>query len=289
MRPALSVVPRPPEAPTIAELAERLRRDGVAVARGLLKPAQVRAVLQGLDSLLCAVRPGWARLPDDELEAGLHERLLALAQASRPTLAQVYDASRKLGAFWALAGSSELLDTAAALLDSKAVGLAFRGAGIRLDLPNEDRWRSDWHQEYHSQLSSQRALVAWIGLVPVTQLMGPVQIAKGSHRDGILPVRALDPLNRQKDYTQTFVIPDAEARAHRFEVLQLETQPGDVVFMDFATLHASGFNRSPSHTRITAQLRYFDMLADDAIAQRWQGGFQEGGDFTRLHPDKVLP
>lgn len=288
MRPALTLVP-PSSHPPLDALREALARDGVAVATGLLARARVTAVLQGLDALLCSVRPGWARLPADELVSGLHERLRALAQMSRPTLAQVYDASRKLTAFWALAGAPELLDTAAALLGTDALGLAFRGAGVRLDLPGEDQWRSDWHQEYHSQLSSQRALVAWISLVPVTHAMGPVQIAKGSHREGILPVRALDPLNTKKNYTQTFVIPDAEERARRYEVIQLETQPGDVVFMDFATLHASGFNRSATDARITAQLRYFDMLADDAVSQRWQGGFQEGGDFTRLHPDKVLP
>lgn len=286
MRPALSLVD---DHDTRGEaLREKLRTDGFVVCPGLVAEGRLRPILRGLDALLCAVRPGWVKLVEDELTDGLHARLAELARVSRPTLAQVYDAVRKLGAFWALAGSPELLSTASALLESDTVGLAFRGAGIRLDLPGEDRWRSDWHQEYHSQLSSQRAVVAWVSLVHVTQDMGPVQLAKGSHREGILPVRALDPLNQRKDYTQAFAIPDAEAIAQRYERVQLETRPGDVVFLDFATLHASGFNRG-EQTRISAQLRYFDMEADDAVAQRWQGGFQEGGDFTRLHPDKVLP
>jgi len=164
----------------------------------------------------------------------------------------------------------------------------FRGAGIRLDLPDEDEWRSAWHQEYHSQMSSLHGVVAWFNLVPVSHDMGPVRIAEGSHREGLLPVRCLDPLNTNKNYTTTFEIPDVEAVANRYPVVSYETGLGDVVFMDFLLLHESGHNRSHTNSRITCQVRYFDVNEPTAIAHSWKGGWQEGGDFTQVHPDKVI-
>jgi ectoine hydroxylase-related dioxygenase (phytanoyl-CoA dioxygenase family) len=265
---------------TPADLAQ-FRRDGFVVVRNLFSPAQQQPVLDGIERLLDAKCKG--------LEGDLHAKVLELARRDRLALGKVYDAMRKLQSFWALAGSDALGTAASALLASDTVGIAFRGAGIRLDLPDEDKWRSPWHQEYPSQISSPRGVVAWFSLVPVTADMGPVNIAAGSQREGLLGVRCGDPMNRAKDYTGQFEIPNVEALLERYPVVSSETGSGDVVFIDFMTLHQSGFNRSASRSRVTCQVRFFDMAEPVAISHDWVGGWQEGGDFTRLHPEKVLP
>lgn len=263
------------------EQVAEFKRDGFVAVRGLFSDAQRQAVLRGIDRLITAKCPG---LP----EGDLHERVLELARRDRRALAKVYDAMRKLQPFWAMVGNPALSAAVEQLLGTDHVGLAFRGAGIRLDLPNEDQWRSQWHQEYHSQMSSLRGLVAWFSLVPVTNDMGPVMIAKGSHQEGLLPVRCDDPMNTGKNYTQTFQIPNVEALLEKYPLVTTETEACEVVFLDFMTLHASGFNRS-LRSRVTAQLRFFDMGEESAIANDWVGGWQEGGDFTRAWPGKVLP
>jgi hypothetical protein len=118
--------------------------------------------------------------------------------------------------------------------------------------------------------------------------MGPVRIASGSHLEGLLPVVCHDPLNVGKTYTQTFEIPDVESRVTQYPVVSYETGIGDVVFLDFMLLHESGRNRSGTRSRITCQVRYFDVTEPTAVAHSWKGGHQEGGDFTKLHPDKVI-
>ncbi len=255
------------------------RRDGYVKLGGLFSEAQRTAVLDGITRLL---ETKGAR------GATIHERILDLAQRDRAQLGRVYDAIRKLHAFWALVGNAPLAATARALLGTDTLGIAFRGAGIRLDLPHEDRWRSQWHQEYHSQMSSPRGLVAWFSLVPVTHDMGPVRIARGSHREGILPVHCNDPMNKGRDYTQTFTIPNVDALLERYPVVQHETDACEVVFIDFMTLHQSGFNTSAGRSRVTAQVRFFDMTEATGVANDWVGGWQDGGDFTKAHPDKVL-
>ena len=95
--------------------------------------------------------------------------------------------------------------------------------------------------------------------------------------------------NIGKDYTQTFEIPNVEAVVAQYPQISFETEIGDVVFLSFFLLHESGKNVSPVKSRITCQVRYFDMNDETAIRHDWKGGWQEGGDFTKLHPDKVVP
>lgn len=275
-----------------AELAG-YRARGYHVAKGLFSRDELRPVLAGVEALLCAKLQslGQAAEPSrgDAVFDAIHEKVMLLKRTDRRALASVYDAMRKLTGFWSLVGSPKIASVVSQLLGSSHTGVAFRGAGIRLDIPGEDEWRSAWHQEYHSQMSAMNAVVAWFNLVAVTHDMGPVRLAEGSHALGLLPVRCHDPMNAGKNYTQTFEIENVVEIAGRYPHVAYETEIGDVVFLDFFLLHESGHNVSAEKSRITCQVRYFDMTDATAIAHDWKGGWQEGGDFTKLHPDKVIP
>lgn len=265
------------------------RRDGFVVKRGLLPERDVLEALQAIDHLLCSRSPDLTPSAPQRVMTEIHDKIRRVAARDRAELGRVYDAARKVLPFWRMLGASAVAEAVAELLGTPYVGVAFRGAGIRFDLPFEDRFRSEWHQEYHSQISSPRGLVAWFSLSPVDMAMGPVQIAAGSQREGILPVRALDPMNQRRDYTQTFLIDRAEQIADGYPSVSTETAPGDVVLLDFLLLHRSGWNRSPAgHSRITCQVRYFDMTEEVGVRHGWVGGWQDGGDFTKLHPEKVI-
>jgi len=146
---------------------------------------------------------------------------------------------------------------------------------------------SAWHQEYHSQLSSVRAVTAWFSLVPVTADMGPVELLRGSHAEGLRSVRCLDPMNVHKNYAGTFELRDVGELTSKYALARHETEAGDVLFLDFLTVHQSGYNRDAARSRISSQVRYFDMMEPGAVANDWVGGWQEGGDFRLVHPDKV--
>jgi ectoine hydroxylase-related dioxygenase (phytanoyl-CoA dioxygenase family) len=95
-------------------------------------------------------------------------------------------------------------------------------------------------------------------------------------------------MNRGKDYTQTFFLANEDELVRRYPHTQLETASGDVVFLHFLTIHQSGWNRSSRHSRVTCQVRLFDMADPLSVTQNWVGGWQDGADFTALHPDKVI-
>ncbi len=269
------------------------RARGYFIAKGLFSREELCPVLAGVDALLCAKLSGLGEevkpSHGDAVFTEIHEKVMRLKRIDRGAVARVYDAMRKTTGFWSLVGSPKIASVVSELLGSAHTGVAFRGAGIRLDIPGEDEWRSTWHQEYHSQMSAMNALVAWFNLVAVSHEMGPVRMAEGSHALGLLPVRCHDPMNTGKNYTQTFEIENVVELAGRYPQVSFETEVGDVVFLDFFLLHESGHNVSRDKTRITCQVRYFDMSDPTAIAHDWRGGWQEGGDFTKLHPDKVVP
>lgn len=261
---------------------EAFDRDGYLVVRGLLGRPMVDEALAGVEAMLDVTFPSLSDEPD------LHAKLSKAAGLDRKRLGVVYDGIRKLGSFWKLIGTPELQEAASTLLASKTLGVAFRSSGIRLDMPQEDRWRSEWHQEYPAQLISPRGLVAWFPLSSVDGPMGPVRIARGSHKEGLLSLVCDDPLNQKKDYTSAMRIPDVEEVTERYPEDAPETAPGDVVFIDFLTLHASGYNRA-DRTRIACQVRYVDLSHPEAVDRGWVGGMHEGHDFRDVHPDKVIP
>jgi len=264
------------------------RRDGFVVVKNLVPEPVTLDALVAIDGLLCARDPHLARSERSTVRQEIHGKICDLAARDRAALASVYDAIRKVAPFWAMVGGEELVSAVRQLLSSESPGVIFRGCGIRLDLPGEDKWRSAWHQEYHSQMSSVRGVTAWFGLVPVTTQMGPVELLPGSHERGVLPVRCPDPMNVGKNYTETFVLDDVDDLLTRYTRASTETEVGDVVFLDFLTVHQSGHNRDPLRSRVTCQARYFDMLEKEAVDHGWTGGWQEGGDFRKRHPEKVV-
>lgn len=265
------------------------RRDGYVLVRGLIPEGVRTDALVAIDQLLCAKWPAFSPSGRKCVAVDLHAKIRDLAGADRPLLGRIYDGIRKVAPFWCIAGGNELVEAARQLLASDTVGLAFRGCGIVLDLPLEDRWRSPWHQEYHSQMSSLRGLTAWLGLVPVTTAMGPVELLPGSHHAGLLAVRCPDAMNANRNYAETFAIPDVDGLVSSYGVSSYETDPGDVLFLDFLTVHQSGYNRDAERSRISGQVRYFNMLERSAVEHEWVGGWQDGGDFRRVHRDKVVP
>lgn len=275
------------ESSLVAEHRARYAEDGFVVVRNLLPKVELLRLLAGLDRLICAKLPGALLSREDRLQDEIHAKLARLAQCDRPALGRVYDAARKLLPFWGLV--HRVGQVYQDLTGALEPGVAHRGCGIRLDLPGEHRWRSEWHQEYHSQMSSLDGATAWFGLVPVNSDMGPVEFLRGSKAAGLLSVHCPDPRNVDRDYTRTFVLEAPDALAANYPTVQVETGLGDVVFLNFLTVHRSGWNRSPDRSRISCQVRLFDMADPRAAAQNWLGGWQDGADFTQLHPDKVLP
>ena len=162
-------------------------------------------------------------------------------------------------------------------------GVAAGGYGIRIDNPSEDRYRAEWHQEYPSQLRSLDGLVYWSPLVAMTPALGPVRFCPGSHRAGPQPVLTSGG-HDGKTGAYAVRLRDETQLLETYEQVAPLTSPGDLVIVDFLTLHASGYNTS-DRSRWSLQFRYFNFDDPTGLAHGWKGSFAAGVDFRSIHPE----
>jgi hypothetical protein len=207
-----------------------------------------------------------------------------LIAVNRTYGSEVYDAVKQIPAFVRLVGHSVHERLFRELRGGSIPGVAAGGFGIRIDNPNEDRFRANWHQEYPAQLRSLDGLVYMSPLVSVTEDMGPVEFCRGSQVEGPLPVFTQDRHNAKKSGAYSLTLQGEEALLKKYPHVSPLTRPGDLLIIDFLVLHASGHNRS-RRSRWSMQLRYFNFNEPTGISHGWQGSYAAGIDFRTIHPE----
>ena len=211
---------------------------------------------------------------------------LDLIAVDRSYGAEVYDAVKQIPAFIRLVADTRHEELMKELRPGSLPGIAAGGYGIRIDNPTEDKFRANWHQEYPAQLRSLDGIVLWSPLVPITKERGPVRMCVGSHRDGLRPVTRLDPRNPAKQGAYGLTLVNEETLVSSYEQIEPLSKPGDLIVMDFLTLHESGANRS-NRSRWSMQFRYFNFLEPTGRSHGWRGSFASGVDFASVHPELV--
>ena len=265
-------------------------RDGMLVVRGFYNLAtDIEAIQRGVYDILGLViakhrlaidRPAFH---PDTFDAGYQ----ATIADDRRYGAEIYDAVKQIPAFVRLAVSPKHDRVFAQLRPGSEPGFAAGGSGIRIDNPNEDKFRANWHQDYPTQLRSPDGLVFWSTLVPITPDLGPVEIAVGSHRDGPVPVYTRDPRNPEKAGAYALTLQDEEARLARYPHTAPLASPGDLILLDYLVLHASGANRG-TRSRWSMQMRYFNYRHPVGVQIGWRGLFTGDRELRALHPELVL-
>lgn len=263
-----------------AVLRETFERDGFTMLRGWLDVEHDVAPLQRELGMLIehAARACGTRydVPDDPAE--FDRGYLALVEAHPEVQPLVYDMAKNLVAFQRLIVSERLAGLFRALRGTELAGTAPGSNGVRIDRPGDDRRLAPWHQEFQYQFRSLDGITFWMPLVPVTREMGPVILARGSHRGGVEPL--VDTSGRGEgdmafgDY-QSLRLEDEATIPDRYELCSPLSEPGDLFAFDFLTLHASGVNVG-ERARWTVQIRYFNFSDEYGASIRWAGGLKHG-------------
>jgi hypothetical protein len=210
----------------------------------------------------------------------------ALIEKNRQLGSEIYDAVKYIPAFWKLVADPSHSELMKQLRLNAMPAVASAGCGIRIDNPSEDRYRALWHQEYPAQLRSLDGLVFWSPLLPITTELGPVVICPGSHNEGPLPVQKLNAVSSGRTGAYGLQLLNEEALLEKYSKVSPLASLGDLIVMDFLTLHASGFNRSV-RSRWSMQFRYFNMAEVTGMRHGWKGSYAEGVDFASVHPELV--
>jgi ectoine hydroxylase-related dioxygenase (phytanoyl-CoA dioxygenase family) len=200
---------------------------------------------------------------------------------------EVYDAIKQIPAFMRLVSLQKNDKIFMQLRGVSTPAIAAGGYGIRIDNPHEEKYRSLWHYEYRDQLRSTDGIVFWSPLVRLTDQMGPVQICPKSHLGGLRRSYTNDPENPEKTGAYAMRLENEEDLIAQYGIVAPLSEPGDLVLMDFLTLHSSGVNIS-DRSRWSMQFRYFSFEAPSGISINWAGCVASGTRLKDIHPELVI-
>jgi hypothetical protein len=195
------------------------------------------------------------------------KEFLLLSSKNRSFISIMYDQCKQLPSFLRLATWQGLSEIYSAITETKLVGIGENSYGVRFDLPNEDQFRSHWHQEFATNPQSPDGLVFWIPLVDIHEGMGSIEILRGSNKGGFIEHKALDKYSFKQGLYRVG-IPNEEALLKVYPIDQPMSNAGDILLMRFDTIHQSGRNIS-DRLRVTCQVRYFGFDHPEAAAQLW--------------------
>jgi ectoine hydroxylase-related dioxygenase (phytanoyl-CoA dioxygenase family) len=215
--------------------------DGYLVLRGALKN------IGAFDALMGELKR-YAECFNDGFELLTPESVLNLSVEERRAL---YCGLRYLPSLYQFVSCPEILAI------SKALGLTFPGVelfnNIRMDLPGEDRFLFQWHQDLSYNLGSVNSITYWIPLSRTDAHHGGIEVIRGSHKRGLWPCEVVNPSRKVGLLsTRDIVITEPQTPA-----TTIETEFGDIVVFSQLLLHKSLSSRS-SNTRWTVQIRHTD-------------------------------
>lgn len=263
-------------------------RDGALVLRRFYDPEnEIRPIAEGVRRIVELVAHKYGqRVPCGTAEEAMAIGYGALIKVNRAWGSEIYDAVKMIPAFSTLVANPKNAALFQQLRPGSVPGVATGGAGIRIDYPGEDKYRAPWHQEFPAQLRSADGLVFWSPLLAMSTAMGPVEIAAGSHAEGIVPVYE-DTEGGLKSGAYSLRLDREQERLARYKKIAPLTEPGDLVVMDFLTLHQSGLNIS-DRPRWSMQYRYFNFLDPIGMRIAWQGSYAAGKKFADIIPELAV-
>ena len=210
-----------------------------------------------------------------------------LIAANRQYGGELYDAVKQIPDFMRLVSSKKNDQVFIQLRQTNLPAIASAGYGIRIDNPHEEKYRSLWHYEYRDQLRSVDGIVFWSPLVSISNDLGPVQICPKSHLGGLRRSYLRDPENPEKTGAYSMRLENESEIINQYGVTAPLSEPGDLILMDFLTLHSSGINIG-NRSRWSMQFRYFNFEHPSGIRIGWKGCVASGTDLRDVHPELII-
>lgn len=209
-----------------------------------------------------------------------------LLSTNRRLAGEVYDLVKQIPSFLRLISHPKAEALFRDMRGTDHAGIGAASYGIRIDNPNEEKFRSHWHQEFVFQPQSIDGIVFWTPLLPIKPELGPVVILPGSNRDGLCTyVRGTTYAEKTGAYQ--IGIHDEDAVVSRYDHVAPLTEPTDLLLMDFLTIHGSGYNIS-DRSRWSVQSRFFNFRDPIGMKVGWRASITAGTEVEAIFPDNFV-
>lgn len=217
-------------------------RDGVVCLRGVLDPADVRAMEAPLAEILDTPVMADLSAMGDALAAGGQDVLRGDASAQRGRFVSGVDHWRESDAFRRFSCHPTLGHIAGDLLRSSTVRLWEDSALVKEPGTQE---RTAWHQDMsYFHVEGEQVCTMWIPLDVVSVESGAVRFVVGSHRWSHVHRPNLFVSTMPIPGTEGTEVPDIDAleAAGDVDVVSFDTAPGDLTVHHARTVHGAGPN-----------------------------------------------
>jgi len=267
------------------QLAERFSEDGYYLSKAFYDyESEIKPIQSAIRDIIVLVAAKYnIDVPASDPQEVMTRGYSAVIAADRKYGGEIYDAVKQIPEFMQLVVAPKNIALFKTLRPNAKPGIAAGGYGIRIDNPREEKFRAPWHQEFPAQLRSLDGVVFWSPLLPVDPDTGPVEICPGSHKEGPVPVYE-DDQGVGKAGAYALRLDREDELLKKYKRIAPLTTPGDLLNMDFLTLHASGQNISRA-PRWSMQWRIFNFADPVGVKLGWRGSFAAGVKYQDLVPE----
>jgi hypothetical protein len=267
----------------IAEAKAAYDKHGCFIAQGLFKPEEFEPTKRDISSLVDAL---FAQIGRERPSQGgqFDDGVTDLAAIDRRLVGRIFDAGRRLLPVHQMSVDERLISLSKTMMGTDVISASDVKA-VRLDLPREDKYLFDWHQDYPYVMDSFDGVVFWIPLQSVDTTNGCLSVAPGSHADGLRKLALIDPDNTNNNKQKMMKIADQDALA-ALPKMTVPVELGDVLVFSTLLLHASGPNHA-DRARWTLQVRFGNFMHPVAVEKGWPGSMRDGSIFHEKHPEYI--
>jgi phytanoyl-CoA dioxygenase PhyH len=271
----------------VSQLTDQFADEGYFLSKAFYDyETEIRPIQNGIRDIISLVAAKYdidapALTPEEAMTDGYS----AIIAVDRKYGGEIYDAVKQIPEFMQLVVAPKNIALFKDFRPHAKPGVAAGGYGIRIDNPAEEKFSAPWHQEFPAQLRSLDGIVFWSPLLPVRVETGPVELCPGSHKEGPVPVYE-DDQGIGKAGAYALRLDREEEILKKYTHIAPLTNPGDLLNMDFLTLHASGRNVSRA-PRWTMQWRLFNFADPVGVKLGWRGSFAAGVKFQDIVPELV--
>lgn len=274
-----------------AEEIEKFNRDGVVWLRGIIDPAEARAVGERIDDAINHERGFLLDLTAFGQFADNQD--VAQRVRSDDFAAAAAEQQAEIGGHWddpSYIGGAVLRDPGVEAAGSPGRFISFNDAwhdmpfvrqlGIESDIPaiaaqlmgsQTVRWYSDqilvkdpltaertaWHQDLaYEYIGGEHAIGLRVMADPEDAEVGTVEYWRGSHAGGTVYKCNYFISDRAAETDPGADLPPIEENKDQYDIVTFEPQPGDIVAHHLRTVHGAGGNLSKTRRRRAVTLRY---------------------------------
>jgi hypothetical protein len=164
-------------------------------------------------------------------------------------------------------------------------GMLNKAFGFRFDYPRDNKFTTQLHQDYTSNLGSSSGFVFISSLSKIKKNDGAIKVYPGTHKLGLQKIKVIK--NKKIRKTRRQLLADATKIKKKFKFNYVYMNPGDLLILDFLTLHESSQNKS-TRTRITFISRYIDFFSGTGTEIFYSDGEQANIFFNKVHKNLII-